>query len=102
MAEAIRRYRLAAEQGDVGAQFQGDIEAQYSLGRIYRDGEGVPRDDVQAMRWFRLAADQGMAEAEYSLALMYFRGEGAPRDEKAARQWYELATAQAKFPPLGP
>jgi TPR repeat protein len=34
---------------------------QRSLGRAYEAGEGVPRDDAEAVRWFRKAADQGDA-----------------------------------------
>jgi TPR repeat protein len=35
---------------------QGDAEAQYSLGLMYQNGEGVPQDYVQAYKWFSLAA----------------------------------------------
>ena len=33
--------------------------AQYNLGVIYADGEGVPEDDVRAYAWYNLAAVQG-------------------------------------------
>ena len=38
---------------------QGDALAQVNLGHMYRTGQGVPQDDIEAMRWYRLAADQG-------------------------------------------
>ena len=41
---------------------QGDAEAQYNLGGRYYLGEGVPQDDIEAVRWYFLAADQGLAE----------------------------------------
>ena len=41
---------------------QGDAEAQYRLGRFYANGEGLPRSGVEAVRWFRLAAEQGQAD----------------------------------------
>ena len=53
--------QLAAEQGD--------LEAQWHLGRQYRDGDMVPQDFTQAHRWIRMAADQGNAEAQNALAL---------------------------------
>ena len=34
-------------------------KAQYNLGVMYANGEGVPKDDVQAYLWFNLAAAQG-------------------------------------------
>ena len=43
---------------------QGHAYAQYYLGLMYANGEGVPEDDAEAVRWFRLAADQGHADAQ--------------------------------------
>ena len=34
---------------------------------MYRDGQGVVQDEAEAVRWFRLAAEQGHAEAQYNL-----------------------------------
>ena len=81
-AEAVRWYRLAAEQGDASAQDNplaqelanlralaeaGATEAQYSLGVKYDTGEGVPQDDAEAVRWYRLAAEQGHASQRMQL-----------------------------------
>ena len=38
---------------------QGNAKAQFNLGWMYYFGRGVPQDDVQAMKWFILAAAQG-------------------------------------------
>jgi TPR repeat protein len=38
---------------------QGDPSAQYNLGHMYFSGQGVPKDDALAMKWYRLAADLG-------------------------------------------
>ena len=43
---------------------QGDAEAQFSLGIMYDSGRGVPQDATEAIRWYRLAADQGFADAQ--------------------------------------
>jgi len=42
---------------------QGDAEAQYNLGVRYANGEGVPEDYKEAVKWFRKAAEQGFAAA---------------------------------------
>jgi TPR repeat protein len=42
---------------------QGLARAQYNLGVMYETGEGVPEDDVEAVRWWRMAAEQGDALA---------------------------------------
>lgn len=44
---------------------QGDASAQYKLGRMYANGEGVPRNDTEAVNWFRKAAEQGLADAPF-------------------------------------
>ena len=84
--EAVRWYRLAAEQGWV--------DAQYHLGLMYADGEGVPEDDEEAVGWYRLAAEQGYASAQTNLGLMYVNGEGVPEDLVLAYMWYNLSACQ--------
>ena len=70
---------------------KGDAQAQSNLGLIYDNGEGVPQDYAQAMKWYRLAADQGYASAQYNLAVMYQYGQGVPKDYVQAAKWYRLA-----------
>ena len=48
-----------------------DGEAQNSLSLMYANGEGVPEDDAEAVKWYRLAADQGDAYAQFNLGVMY-------------------------------
>ena len=55
---------------------QGNPIAQYNLGHMYANGEGVPEDDVEAVRWYRLAAEQGNALAQSNLGVMYQNGDG--------------------------
>jgi len=73
---------------------QGDAIAQYNLGLMYDRGEGVPEDDVEAVRWHRLAAEQGYAISQYQLGYMYALGEGVPEDYVLAYMWVNLAAAQ--------
>lgn len=39
---------------------QGDARAQFNLGAMYRNGQGVPQDDALAAAWTRKATDQGL------------------------------------------
>ena len=62
---------------------------------MYRDGQGVPKDDAEAVKWFRLAAEQGLSTAQYSLAVMCVKGRGVPKTEAyRAVKWYRLAAEQ--------
>ena len=73
---------------------QGNANAQVILGLKYDTGEGVPQDDAEAVRWWRLAADQGVAEAQYNLGVRYATGRGVPQDDAEAVRWYRLAADQ--------
>ncbi len=61
---------------------------------MYRIGDGVPKDAVQALSWYRKAAEQGDASAQSSLGAMYIIGEGVPKDFVTAYMWRNLAAAQ--------
>ena len=61
---------------------------------MYDTGLGVPQDAAEAVRWFRLAAEQGHARAQYSLGVMYGTGEGVPQDNVEAHMWLNLAASR--------
>ena len=73
---------------------QGDADAQFNLGTMYENGQGVPQDYAEAVRWYRMAADQGDAYAQYKLGVMYADGRGVPQDDAEAVRWYRAAAEQ--------
>jgi TPR repeat protein len=81
--EAVRLFRLSAEQGDAGAQTM--------LGSMYQQGEGVPQDYKEAVKWYRLSAEQGHALAQHNLGFMYVKGTGVLQDYVSAHMWFNLA-----------
>jgi TPR repeat protein len=72
----------------------GDVRAEYNLGAMYYNGQGVPENYVIALKWYRLAAKQGNAEAEYNLGAMYYNGQGVPENYVIALKWCRLAAKQ--------
>ena len=46
---------------------RGDAKAQYNLGVMYANGNGVTEDDEEAVKWYRKAAEQGVEEAQRAL-----------------------------------
>ena len=84
--EIIGRMRNAAERGDALAQF--------SLGRAYEDGNGVPSDDEQAHLWYRKAADQRLPSAEFAVGMDYARGQGVQLDAEEAVKWIRRAATR--------
>ena len=73
---------------------QGLVDAQYELGKTYRDGAGVGRDPAEATRWFEAAAEQGYAKAQRHLGTHYAGGDGVPEDMVLAIMWLTLAAQQ--------
>ena len=73
---------------------KGDAEAQYNLGKLYHDGQGVPQDYAEAVKWFQKAADQGNAKAQHNLGVMYYNGQGVPQNYVNAYMWLCLAAAE--------
>jgi TPR repeat protein len=58
---------------------------------MYRAGDGVRQSDLEALRWYRKAADQGHPKAQFGLGLMYFHGLGVGPDFREAARWYRKA-----------
>ncbi|MGO4885074.1 MAG: trypsin-like peptidase domain-containing protein [Bryobacteraceae bacterium] len=73
---------------------QGDVSAQFSLGRAYLTGEGVPKDLAEAFKWYHKAAEQGDASAESMVGTLYDSGEGVRRNSGQALEWYRKAAEQ--------
>jgi len=83
---AITQWQSLAEEGHADGQF--------GMGILYANGFGVPLDDDQALKWYRLAAAQNHAEAQCNLAVMHANGWGVPQSDEEAFKWYSLAADQ--------
>tara|TARA_A100001037_G_scaffold298208_1_gene321526 strand:+ start:601 stop:957 length:357 start_codon:yes stop_codon:yes gene_type:complete len=71
-----------------------DAEAQYEMGWRHAIGMGLEADDVEALRWLRLAADQGHQLAQNNLGARYAKGDGVDQDLIEAYVWFCRAAAQ--------
>jgi TPR repeat protein len=84
--DATKAYR----RGDLKTAYQlikpraeeGDAAAQFFLGFMYDEGQGVPQDYAEAAKWYRRAAIQGNKAAQHNLGLM---------DHAEAEKWYRRA-----------
>ena len=72
------------------------VTGYYKLGVKYYAGEGVRQDYryIEAMKWYRKAAEQDHADAQYKLGYMYENGEGIDQDDGEAMKWYRKAAEQ--------
>ncbi len=73
---------------------RGDAKAQYHLGVLYQDGKVVPKDYIQAAKYYTQAAAKGHAKAQLYLGLLYQNGKGFPKNYKQAAFLYSQAAAQ--------
>ncbi len=73
----------------------GSCFGQFVVGKCYDSGWGVAKDDAEAVRWYRLAAEQGHAVAQVSLGkILLHGGVGVARDRAEAIRWFRLVAAQ--------
>ena len=49
---------------------KGNARAQNNFGIMYKEGKGVPQDHTEAIKWYRLSAEQGYADAQHNLELL--------------------------------
>ena len=75
---------------------KGNADAQTNLGISYAQGRGgLAKDDREAARLYKLAADQGNAGGQFNLGTFYEQGRGGlAKDDREAAQLYKLAADQ--------
>lgn len=82
-------FELVSEHAHLGFP-----EAENRLGVMYNYGEGVQRDDVEAVKWYRKAAEQGNMFAQFSLSHQYEYGFSVEKDETKAFNWLRKSAQQ--------
>lgn len=99
-AEAMRRlgalHRDEQNYGTAIAKYRdavlaGSLEARIDAGRLYEQGQGVPRDLEMASCLYRTAADAGSIRGMLLMGEIYRYGIGVPLDSARAAEWYRKA-----------
>lgn len=82
--ESVKWLQLSASHGYP--------EAQSILGTRYNSGfYGVPQDQAQACKYWKLGADQGCSIGQVMLAGAYEKGHGIERNLQESFRYYKLA-----------
>lgn len=71
---------------------------QRVLGLTYLKGEGMTKNEAQAVKWFRKAAEAGDVEAARHLGHALAQGQGCPVDLVEACKWLRAAAEQGDKP----
>jgi hypothetical protein len=68
---------------------KGDAKAQWELGKAFSNGEfGLEKDQQEAFKWIRKAAEQNNAQAQGGLGFLYMYGQGVAQNTAEALKWY--------------
>ena|SRR5690349_682090 len=74
---------------------EGNSRSQFELGTVFQFGSlGVAKDYVEAVKWYRKAAEQNHVWAQYNLGLCYHQGKGVAKDDAEAVKWFRKAAEQ--------
>jgi uncharacterized protein len=73
------------------AAIASDVDAQYALAVLYKEGRGVEKDMANSALWMGRAAQGRSLAAQTEFAIMLFNGEGVAKDEAAAANLFRTA-----------
>ena len=93
-AKEEQNWVVAALEFSTCATVNGDVDAHFELGTLFKVGLGVTKDPEEAARWFLKAAQYEHSGAQVQLGHLYRSGEGVPQDYTAAVMWYRKAANQ--------
>jgi TPR repeat protein len=97
-------FQLPAQQSEADAKLladirakaeEGDAQSQFELAKVLDSGGlGVAKDEAEAVKWLRKAAEQDYANAQCNLGCCYYNGQGVAKDYVAAFRWFREAAGQ--------
>lgn len=53
---------------------------------------------MEALHWYRLAAEQGDEQAQYNIGWMHEEGKGVEKNTQQVIKWYRKSAFHSKFP----
>ena len=72
------------------------MKAQFFLGCLYEDGQGVTQDYDEAVKWYSLAAEQGDTMAQCNLGHLYADERTGNQNFIKAHKWFNIARAKER------
>lgn len=69
-----------------------NAEAQYYLGLLMFNGQGVNQDVEQGLVWMKKAAENGLYSAAAELGQIYLSGTNVAVNHEQAAKWIQLST----------
>jgi TPR repeat protein len=89
LPEAVKYYRLSADQGNA--------DGQWRYGFCLESGKGVGIDLAEAVEYYRLSADQGNADGQWHYGFCLESGKGVEIDLAEAVKYYRLSAQLLEY-----
>ena len=84
--DALKAYGRSAKNGN--------SEAQYRIGMMFLEGDGLNANPQDAAYWFRKAAQNGHAPSQFAIGECFMNGTGVQQDTRMAAEWFWRAAEQ--------
>lgn len=68
-----------------------ELEKWFQNGEKYENRQGVTHDYAEAVKWYRMAAEQNYAKAQFNLGWCYQDGRGVEKNDMEAIKWWRRA-----------
>jgi len=78
----------------------GDVLAINIVASMYENGQGVPKDAMQAFRYYERSANLGNVSGQYNLGRLYDQGVNGSRNAYQAVNWLKKAAGQKYIPAM--
>lgn len=73
---------------------KGNLDAEYQIGIMFLEGQGINPNPEDAAYWFRKAAQNGHAASQFEIGYCFLNGTGVQKDERMAGEWFWRAAEQ--------
>lgn len=70
------------------------VRGMLCVGKCLETGDGIDRNQSEAVKWYRMAAEHGLPDAVFELAKCYRFGIGVRRNRTTASKWLHKAAEQ--------
>jgi uncharacterized protein len=94
IAAMQRGHYSTAMRAWLGQAKEGSAFAENNIGYLYEHGLGVSQSYVEAMAWYRRAANKNLAQAQFNIGTLYYYGYGVERNTREAVRWFRQGAQQ--------
>lgn len=95
-SDGVQKDVMRAFELMTAAANQGHAEAMGGVGFFHANGIAVPKDEAEAVGWFRKGAEAGGAKAQLNFGKMLAEGKGVEKSGEEGRKWIKAAADQGQ------